>query len=424
MPSAEKKFWDFIQKHLLMISVIAVTILSLYIRYCFRDFITVDMKKFLLEWFAIMQKRGGIHALNEPVGNYNLLYQELIAVMTYIPLNPVYLYKILSVIFDYLMAFAVASLVYTISGDKLLKTLAYIVTITLPIVTLNSSMWGQCDSIFTFFCILSIVLLLKDRYIGCFIAFGFAFAFKLQAVFMLPFYLFMYVYKRRFSILHFLLVPVVMIVSGLPAIFMGQSITSLYTVYVGQSKGVSLAVNYSSFWNIFAKNKFKFKQELDSIPLKNMAIATTVVLLLIVFVYLLYRKARLSPEDITRLALFTSFTCVFFLPKMHERYDYLPIILGIAIAILDRKTLPAFILIVCASLNSYGSYLLKTRKGLWDLFTYFNLCSYLYYASYFLYRLKKNGAIDDQTAQINAAVESPSSSDITAESVNGIREQA
>lgn len=39
------------------------------------------------------------------MGNYNLLYQTLIALMTYFNVNCIYYYKALSILFDYLLAF-------------------------------------------------------------------------------------------------------------------------------------------------------------------------------------------------------------------------------------------------------------------------------------------------------------------------------
>ncbi|MBR6909140.1 MAG: hypothetical protein IKN35_02485, partial [Lachnospiraceae bacterium] len=63
------------------------------------------MEGYLLGWFGQIEQLGRIHALNTQVGNYSVAYQTLIAIMTYININPLYQYKMLSVIFDYVLAF-------------------------------------------------------------------------------------------------------------------------------------------------------------------------------------------------------------------------------------------------------------------------------------------------------------------------------
>ena len=52
----------------------------------------------LVPWFDEIKDMGGICALSEQVGNYNLLYQTIISLMTYIPMDDMYLYKIFSCI--------------------------------------------------------------------------------------------------------------------------------------------------------------------------------------------------------------------------------------------------------------------------------------------------------------------------------------
>lgn len=78
-----------------------ISLIALVIRYTARDFISDDMQRFLIPWFQIIKSGGGLSALSNQVGDYGLLYQTIIALMTYVEMNPVYLYKLLSVIFDF-----------------------------------------------------------------------------------------------------------------------------------------------------------------------------------------------------------------------------------------------------------------------------------------------------------------------------------
>ena len=56
-------------------------------------------------------------------------------------------------------------------------------------------------------------------------------------------------------------------------------------------------------------------------------------------------------------AFILAYTCVFFLPKMHERYGYLYEILAILIAFVDRKTIIPCVVLNMVSLITYSLYL-------------------------------------------------------------------
>lgn len=75
------------------------------------------------------------------------------ALMTYIPWKPMYMIKVLSIAFDYLLAFAVADFACKIKREKRDSAIfqaVYAIVLLLPPVVLNSAYWGQCDSIFPF----------------------------------------------------------------------------------------------------------------------------------------------------------------------------------------------------------------------------------------------------------------------------------
>ena len=199
MFSFERKFWMWIEKNIFIISLLVVTILGGLIRLSLRRYVSGDAGADLLNWYAEIQSGGGLKSLGHQVGNYNMLYQFLIAIMTYIPIQPLYAYKVLSCVFDYLLAGAVGYLVYKlVEEDKRWKgLLAYGMVILSPIVFLNSAVWAQCDSIYVFWIILSLIFLLQEKYIPTFLCYGIAIAFKLQAVFFLPVLLFLYFAERK-----------------------------------------------------------------------------------------------------------------------------------------------------------------------------------------------------------------------------------
>lgn len=373
----EEKFLNWIEKHILLFAVLGITLISVLIRFSFREIISNDAYWCLLPWYDIIKENGGFAALGSQVGDYNMLYQFIIAVFTYLPIKPLSAYKLLSCIFDYLLAGAMGYLVYDLSQKhaKFKGILAYAAVLMSPMVFLNSSYWGQCDAIYTFFCVTALIAFFKEKYKITFILYGVAFAFKLQAVFLLPFFLLIYFLKKKFSLLHFGLVPVMMVILSIPGIIAGRNVAEVFTIYFGQTGSYrKIALNYPTFWNLF--------QNLDMdqfyLDMKKPAIAITVVILGAIMVNWIVKKVELNTKTMTYMAFLLAFTCVLFLPSMHERYGYLYEILAILILFMEIKTLPLFVGLYMVSFATYGHYLFQEIVNM-TLLSVINVLVYLGY---------------------------------------------
>lgn len=62
-------------------------------------------------------------------------------------------------------------------------------------------------------------------------------------------------------------------------------------------------------------------------------------------------------NNLYMMAYIIVYTCVLFLPGMHERYGYMYEILAIVLVFLNPKMIPICIALICVSLNTYGHYL-------------------------------------------------------------------
>ena len=71
-----------------------------------------------------------------------------------------------------------------------------------------------------------------------------------------------------------------------------------------------------------------------------------------------------------------SYTCVLFLPSMHERYGFLYEVLAIVLAVMIPRMIPMCMGLICISLTTYGSYLFGTEKNLPAL-SWLNLVIYV-----------------------------------------------
>ena len=417
MLKIERKIWDWVLRHFILISVIAVTAMALIGRYNMMYFQSGDMRSYLLKWFNHFADNGGVRALSEQVGDYNIPYQTLLALMTYIPLDPVYQIKILSFIFDFALAFLISRIAMTLTQDRNKAAISYMAVIMLPTVTYNSAYWGQCDSIYVFFCVLSLLMILKEKYAWSAVALGAAFAFKLQAVFYLPFFLLVYVWQKRFSIVHFLWIPVTMIVLSLGGIVQGRHIGDVFTIYLSQTgNNPCMSVNYPSLWALYLANyvtkNADFFQE-NHVYAMMMAFA---VLLGIVLTVLRSDK-KPQKADIVKLAFLIVYTCVFFLPEMHERYGYMYIMFGLLVVLIDAKMAPAYLILVALDTVIYANYLFKTKPD-WILLAAINLVTYFYTGCHILrpyFRHEKTAAAFPSCVTVPAALAEASASPVTEE---------
>ena len=377
--SGEQKLLAFLEKHLLLIVMVAATAAALYLRYAVRDYVSGDAYYYLLPWYEKM-KNVGFAGLAQPVGDYNILYQFFIAIFTYLPMEALHAYKLFSVIFDVLLAFLAMWIVMknSQSHPQLKGVVAYIAVLVSPLVFLNSACWGQCDVIFTYFCVFSVYEMSKDKYLASMILFGAAITFKLQAIFVLPFLLLCYFCKKKFSILYFLTIPVVMIVLSLPGIVMGRGVFEVFTIYFNQTSTYQqMSMNYPSFWTLFKGSRMDEHYDAFS----TVAVVLTLCVLLILVVIWIKKRVRLTLINSLSMAFLISYTCVMFLPGMHERYGFLYEIFALLIAFWYYKTIPLLLLMYTISLQTYGSFLFGFGMDLTQL-SFLNFAVYIAYILY------------------------------------------
>lgn len=355
MTTIEQKFFDLVKKNILIIAFAAVTVLGIVLRACGFGFESGDFQSFLNPWYETI-KAGGIQGLSRQVGNYNIPYQIITYILTLFPWSALTAYKVLSVIFDLVLAGSTALLVKEIKPEnKLMQFVAYaLVFCSLPVI-FNSAFWAQCDSIYVSFIILAIYFTLRGRTLPTFIMLGLSLAFKLQVIFILPVFLFWYVIERRCSILHFLIIPAVDIVLCLPAVLLGRSFMDIFTIYADQTDyGKLIQMNFPNIYAFMCDGADTTKYEL----LKGFSIVLAITVLGIGLAMMIYKKTDLSDRRIFLLtAIWTVFTCLMFLSSMHERYSYLLDILLIIYALVYRKNIWVAALSTFVTLRGYCFYL-------------------------------------------------------------------
>ena len=352
----------YILNHLSCIIVGVSIILGVYVRWLFRDFESGDFVDFLSVWYGQIKELGGFKALSTQIGNYGIPYQFLIALISYLPIRGLYGYKIISCIFDFVTAFGIYSIVKHLSNKngeikednkyiEVLPSIAFAVSIFFPTAIFNSSCWAQCDAIYTSFIILSLDSLITGKETRAFVFYGLSFAFKLQAIFFFPVLILLYLKKRNFSIVNFFIVPLVVMIMCSPGYFYGRGLEAFFRIYSAQAGEYPyLSVGYPSIWTFFADATL----HISEVAVLPFAIIIALIAVGVLLTEKIIYVGEIRGVDLIRTAFLITYTCVFFLPCMHERYGYLYATLGLILVLCDSHFILQFSLLLLVELLIYG----------------------------------------------------------------------
>ena len=332
------------------------------------DYETLDYQNFLTRWVSFFWENGGFRALQYSVGNYNIPYLYFLAFFSYLPTRDLYLIKLFSVLFDVLLAWASMKLVGRVTDKPVLRLGSFFAVLFWPTVFLNGSLWGQCDSIYVAFALLGIWLALENKPSASMVMMTLSFAFKLQAVFVLPICAVLW-FAKKYKWQHFLLFPLTYLLLVLPAVLLGRPLWDTISLYWNQTGSIGSGLNYNSP-SIFAILwKIPESQQKNASTVGIVA-AALYMLNLLAIAYV--KRSKLTDRAILALALLFSIGIPFLLPHMHDRYFFPADILSLVLAF---AYLPVFLvapLVEFASLLGYHAYL-KMRYLL-----------YMYYGAYAL----------------------------------------
>ena len=344
------------------------------------DFVTADYNSFLSGWLDIF-RTGGFRMLAQNVGDYNLIYQYFLLLITKINLHDLYLIKLISVAFDYALALVMMRAAGRFGGERA-KLPTFLLMLVFPTVLLDGACWGQCDSVYVFFIVLSLYWLAADKPVGSAAALAVAFAFKLQTIFFFPVVLLGLLHKK-YKLRHAMVFLAAYIVTMIPALLAGKPFMEALLVYARQSMGQyydRLTYGAPNLYIFFPMMDFSTGQPFkwmryipglddkgvnpylnpDLYPdLQHAALYACIALVLVAVIYWLIHYKEITPEMMLDFAVFCAIFLPFVMPKMHERYFFLADVLSVLYAARHsrRRFLP--ILVAGASLTSYASYLMR-----------------------------------------------------------------
>lgn len=328
--------------------------LALFLRAFFLPHATLDYQNFLSLWVEHF-RQGGLAALKDPVGNYNVPYLYMLALLPALPFSDLYGIKLFSIFFDVLLAWGGLRLVRCLIPDKKAPLLAFSVLLLLPTVVLNGACWGQCDSVWAALCVLALATALEDKPWRSLALLGLAFAFKLQAIFILPLWLPLWL-RGRVRFKHLFAFPAAFGLSMVPALLAGKPIKDILSVYIGQTTDSvgwgTLNYNSPSIFSLLPHGT----QFRPGAP--KYAIVVAFLFMMALLALLLLSKKSPSNAAFVLAGAALSLGVPFFLPYMHERYFFLGGVLLAAFACACREQAPAAVAAELASLGGYHAYLI------------------------------------------------------------------
>lgn len=351
--------WDFIDKHHTIIFLIIITFLAMLARGALLKYASGDYDMFLKPWFDSLKNYGGLPGLSKSIGNYTPIYMTVLSILTYFPIDSLFSIKIVSIIFDFLGAIIVYKIIQELLKDKSYKDkvslLVYGLYLILPTILLNSAYWAQSDSIYTTFVLLSILYLIKKNYKLSIVFFAIALSFKLQAIFILPLYVLMYISERKIKLRYFLYIPLVIFILSIPKVIFSHDLLAGFRIYFDQMGSYKeyITLNFPNIYSIFLKGN---GSNLINTPFDELATIGIIVtfIILVILAYLVYiKKTKFDKNAIIEFGLFSILITTFFLPEMHERYLFMGDVIALLYLVINAKKYYVPIMIEFISLNGY-----------------------------------------------------------------------
>lgn len=334
-------------------ALLALAVFAVLGRWWHWDFLSRDVAHFLYPWINHLGQHG-FNGLATVEANYNppYLYLLLIGKSLLPQASPEDVTKLISTLFDVALALAAAAAIHK-SAHSERRLLLFFGVLALPTVWLNSATWGQCDAIYTFWLLVGLLLVERQRPLWASVAFSTAVAFKLQTAFAGP-VLVAALWAGRQRVAAVAAAVLAYLAWMLPSVLAGHTWVGALSVYFQQATSESeLSYGAPNLWTL-AKYAFANPQAQRVALIAGLVIAVGFSLFWIAFSLRLLRK---SPQHVLALACTSAMVVPFLLPKMHDRYFYPADILTLVLAARDRRWIPIACLVQLGSLTAYLGYL-------------------------------------------------------------------
>ncbi len=290
----------------------ALCALAMLARVSFIERSSGDYDIYLADWLGKLAAGSFAEGMRANIGEYNVLYQYILFLITRLSVPSLYAVKAVSFIGDACLAGACAQL----AGRKRAVP-AFAAALLLPTIVLNGGMFAQCDSLYAACALWGLALALGEKPMRSAACFALALSFKLQSAFILPIVIVLWA-GRKLRLREALVFLLTLLAVMLPALLGGKSLSSIIGVYTAQT-GLYTGLNYNAagFFGLMDTTG------LDVYAYGNFALALAFGACAALVIAGVHRAQEMTDGEYVRLALAMVLLVVFLLPRMHERYFYL-----------------------------------------------------------------------------------------------------
>ena len=325
------------------LGMFALCALAMLARVSFIERSSGDYDIYLADWIAKLAAGSFSEGMRANIGEYNVLYQYILFVITRLGAPALYAVKAVSFLGDAFLAGAAARL-----AGKKHGLLAFGALLLTPTVVLNGGMFAQCDSLYAACALWGLALALENKPAGSASCFALSLCFKLQSAFLLPIVAVLWA-GRKLRVREALIFVLTIFAVMLPALLGGKSLGDIISIYTAQT-GLYTGLNYNAA-GFFA---LMDTTGLDVYAYGNFAMALAFGACALLVIWGIGKAQDMEDDQYVRLALLLVLAVVFLLPRMHERYFYLATPLSVALAARrGGRTVAAALLIELAILASY-----------------------------------------------------------------------
>ena len=253
--------------------------------------------------------------------------------------------KLIAIVADLFCGYLILKIVKEIGGSRKFGLVAAIAFLFLPASWYISAYWGQIESLYSLFVLLSFFLVFKDRFLWGTMTLGLSALIKPTGLFVLPVFL-VYVLKKK-KFIDLILGGVFLVLIAYLLYFPFQPINTLpwaVSFYFGSFKGELnyLVSNAFNFWTLL----FGFDQRPDNFLFLGVPLFSYGFLIFLSIAggicFGLWKKQ--SKEKLFFAAFLCAFAAFLFLPRMHERYFFTAYIFLAILSGINKKYFYIFII--------------------------------------------------------------------------------
>ena len=357
------KFQYVIHRYFYLITAILITAISLAARFSVVLHPTRDVVAFVFKWMQDI-KEVGFANFYTVQSDYSPLFLFVVGIFAYLPTGEFVTVSGLTYFanwmvylkgFYFLIEIGIAVGLYLIvkevTKNKKYAWLTYVIYLCLPVQFFNSAIWGNADVMY-FVCFVYILyFILKDKGGLAFFLTGVCFGIKLQAVFILPYLLYLLL-NGKLKVYKVIFLPLGLFCTFLPAYFCGAGFTEPFMFFKRQIGGYSkLTLGCANIWHLI---------NIKDGAMETFSTGATLLGLLLIGVFtaiIFERKIDLTKENTLRVGIFLMAIVPMFLPHMHERYFYLLDVLIVVYCLITKKHYYLILLMQLSSGIAYHNYL-------------------------------------------------------------------